>query len=443
MDRYVESIKNSLASLDMKYKETFIHPEEYGNDKINNAIKTGVEDINVIDTKIKNLGNQTNELLEKTVKRLDVVMDIINSEKERLQDIVMLCNVKTDYENAITLKDSDFTGDFEYEDGVFCCKVSNKNSITGKVETIEGNGYLGNKYVRSDNKYQERVLSTKNTSALLDNNLSTYWEYSRITASSTEEYLISDFNTDDAEANCTVTFKLKTPANELLLKSNLNTVKVIGVRYSNDGVKYNDLDIMPFTINQKNESYKNQGYIYGSNIIAFPKSTYIKITFQSTGYLNEVLAFERTVAQEDSDKIDTYTTVVPTAKRHVIRLNDIYFREKIYGGNGMLKSKELINSNLNIFAISVFANTYFPEGVPNDNIQFILTVNGNDYKVNPVNSHEDGIKIVRFSQGKIPNKYTKYIGEKIQSAYLTIKIRPYKGLTPYISNLKILLGDEI
>ena len=66
MDRYVESIKNSLSSLDMKYKETFIHPEEYGNDKINNAIKTGVEDINVIDTKIKNLGNQTNELLENT-----------------------------------------------------------------------------------------------------------------------------------------------------------------------------------------------------------------------------------------------------------------------------------------------------------------------------------------------------------------------------------------
>lgn len=443
MDRYVESIKNSLSSSDMQYKETFIHPEEYGNEKINQTIKDGFSDIINIDNKIKDLGKQTNELLEKTVKRLDVVMDVINSEKERLQDIVMLCNVKTDYENAISLIDSDFTGKFNYEDGVFSCQTSSTTSVTGTVETVEGNGYIGNKYVRNENKYQEKVISTKNSTALLDNNLSTYWEYSRVTASSTEPYLISDFHTDDAEANCTVTFKLKSAANELLLKSNLNTVKVVGVRYSNDGVKYNDLDILPFTINQKNESYKNQGYIYGSNIISFPKSSYIKITFQSTGYLNEILAFERTVTQEGSDKVDIITTIVPTAKRHVIRLNDSYFREKSYIGDSILKSKELINNDLNIFAISIFANVYFPEGVSEDNIRFTLTVNGNDYNIEPVNSQKNGIKIVRFSQGKIPNKYTKYIGEKIQSAHLTIKMRPQKGLTPYISNLKILLGDEI
>ena len=443
MDRYVSSIKESLSSKDMKYQEVFIHPEEYGNEKINTAIKTGVEDINIIDAKIKDLGNQTHELLEKTVKRLDVVMDIINSEKERLQDIVMLCNVKTDYENAISLNDSDFTGNYNYEEGVFSCPVSNRNSISAKVETVEGNGYVGNKYVRSNNKYQENILSTANAGALLDNNLSTYWEYSRVTASSVEPYLISDFNTDDAEGNCTVTFKLTNPANELQLKSNLNTVKVVGVRYSNDGVKYNDLDILPFTINQKNDTYKDQGYIYGSNIIAFPKSKYIKVTFQSTGYLNEVLAFERTVAQEDTDNVQTYTTIVPSAKRHVIRINDAYFKEKIYSGKASLKSRELIDSSLNIFAISVFANIYLPEGVTEDSVKFTLTVNGNDYVVNPVNSHTNGIKIVRFSQGKIPNKYTQYIGEKIQSAYLTVSIRPQQGLTPYVSNLKILLGDEI
>ena len=91
----------------------------------------------------------------------------------------------------------------------------------------------------------------------------------------------------------------------------------------------------------------------------------------------------------------------------------------------------------------LFPNIYLPEGLTNENIQFTLTVNGNDYKVQPVNSHENGIKIIRFSQGKMPNKYTQYIGEKIQSAILTIKMRPLKGLSPYINNLKILLGGEI
>lgn len=443
MDRYIESIKNSLSSTDMKYKETYIHPEEYGNEKINEAIKNGYEDIKTLDSKIKNLGKQTNELLEKTVKRLDIVMDVINSEKERLQDIVMLCNAKTDFENAITLKDSDFTGKFNYENGVFSCQTSSESYISGKIEAVEGNGYVGNKYVRNEKGYQEKIISTKNSTFLLDNNLSTYWEYSRITASSNEKYLISDFHTDSSEASCTITFELKSAANELLLKSNLNTIKVTGVRYSNDGVKYNDLDILPFTINQKSESYKNQGYIYGSNIISFPKSKYVKITFQSTGYLNEVIAFERTATKDESDKVETFTTVVPSAKRHVIRLNDVFFREKIFAGDAILKSKELINSDLKIFAISVFSNVYFPQGVSKDNIQFILTVNGEDYKINPINSYENGIKVIRFSQGKIPNKYTKYIGENIQSAFLTIKIKPHKGLTPYISNLKILLGDEI
>ena len=443
MDRYVESIKNSIKSSNMNYEEIFIHPEEYGNSKINEAIQKGYTDIIVLDNKIKDIGKQTNELLERTVNRLEVVMDVINSEKERLQDIVMLCNLKTDYENAISLIDSDFEGKFNYDNGVFSCSTTSNTSVSGKVENVEGNGYVGNKYVKSNSSYQEKIVSTKDTAALLDNNLSTYWEYSRITASSTEQYLISDFHTDDAEANCTVTFKLNDQANELLLKSNLNTVKVVGVRYSNDNLTYNDLDILPFTINQKNESYSNQGYIYGSNIISFPKSKYIKITFQSIGYLNEVLAFERSVAQEDSDKVDTYTTIVPSAKRHVVRLNDVYFREKIFVGDCIMNSKELIDKDTNIYAISVFANIYLPEGVSNESVKFILTVNGNDYNIQPINSYENGTKIIRFSQGKMPNKYTEYIGEKIQSASLTIKMKPQKGLTPYISNLKILLGDEI
>ena len=443
MDRYVDSIKNSLKTSNMIYEGTFIHPEEYGNEKLNQAIKNSVEDINSIDQKLKDLALSTSELLEKTVKRLDVVMDIVNSEKERLQDIVMLCNEKTDYENAISLIDTDFEGDFDYENGVFSCKSTNSATVSGIVSTVEGNGYIGNKYVKNSNGYQEDTLSTKNSSSLLDNNVSTYWEYSRITASSTEEHLISDFHTDDAEANCTVTFELSNAANELILKSNLNTVKVVGVRYSSDGVKYNDLDILPFTINKKDESYKNQGYIYGSNIISFPKSKYIKLTLQSTGYLNEVLAFERTVTKDNSEEVDTYTTIVQTAKRHVIRLNDIYFKQKKYAGEITIKSKELINSDLNIFAISVFANTYFPEGISDESVKFVLTVNGNDYDIIPVNSNENGIKIVRFSQGKIPNEYTQYIGEKVQSAFLTIKMKPQNNLTPYINNLKILLGDEI
>lgn len=174
MDRYVDFIKKSLSSNEMKSEESFIHPEEYGNEKINTVIKKSNEDIHLIDAKIKDLGKQTNELLERTVKRLEVVMDTINSEKERLQDIIMLCNLKTDYENAISLKDSDFNGKFTYENGVFSCKTANISNVVSSIEEVNGNGYEGNKYVRSNTSYQEKVIPTNSRYAAVDNNTSTY-----------------------------------------------------------------------------------------------------------------------------------------------------------------------------------------------------------------------------------------------------------------------------
>lgn len=441
MDRYVNEIKNSLTN-EMKYEKTFIHPEESGNEKVNKAFTNGFDDVTLIDKQLKDLAGKTEQLLERTTKRLDVVKDTILAEKERLQDISMLCNMKTDYDNAIPLKDSDFTGDFSFEDGVFYSKLSNSVPVKAIIEDVVGNGYEGNKYVVKDNKFLEEVINTKSKSFATDSNLSTYWEYSRITASNTEPYLISDFNTDDSEAKATVTLKFAAMANELMIKSSVDKVRVLAIKYSKDGINYNDVAMLPFTINNKDESYKNQGYIYGSNLISFPSSKYVKITFESIGYIDDILAFERTVT-DDKDQIETITTVVPTAKRHVIKLNDIYVKSKTYTSSSTMKTGELITKGTDIYAISIFANMYFPKGVPDNAIKFTLTVNGIDYEIQPVNSHKSGVKIIRFSQGKMPAEYTKYIGEKIQSAYLTISMSSRVQLTPYINNLKILLGGAI
>lgn len=441
MDRYVNEIKNSLTSK-MKYEKTFIHPEESGNEKLNKAFTNSFDDVTLIDKQLKDLANKTEELLDRTTKRLDVVKDTVLAEKERLQDISMLCNMKTDYDNAIPLKDSDFTGDFSFEDGVFYSKLSNSVPVRAVVDNVVGNGYEGNKYVIKDNKFLEEVINTKSKSFATDNNLSTYWEYSRITASNTEPYLISDFNTDDAEAKATVTLKFATLANELMIKSSVDKVRVLAIKYSKDGINYNDVAMLPFTINNKDESYKNQGYIYGSNLISFPSSKYIKITFESIGYIDDILAFERTVT-DDKDQIETITTIVPTAKRHVIKLNDIYVKSKTYTSSSTMKTGELITKGTDVYAISVFANMYFPEGVSDNSIKYTLTVNGIDYDIQPVNSHKSGVKIIRFSQGKMPAEYTKYIGEKIQSAFLTITMNSRVQLTPYVNNLKVLLGGAI
>ena len=137
MDRYVEDITKSLTT-NMVYEKTFIHPEEYGNEKINNAFDKGFTDVSNIDIQLKELAVKTEDVLSRTIKRLDVVKDTINAEKERLQDISMLCNAKTDYDNVIPLKDNSFIGTYTYEDGVFYSGLNTSSSVKFAVDDITG-----------------------------------------------------------------------------------------------------------------------------------------------------------------------------------------------------------------------------------------------------------------------------------------------------------------
>lgn len=173
MDRYVDMLHATLTT-DMISSETKIHPEEYGNLKINMATKEGLEDIQKIDNTIKELGNKIDDLLTRTTDRLENVKHIIISEKERLQDITMLCNNKTDYDNAIPLSDYHFEGDYNYKDGVFSSKTEQSTSNIVQIIDVSGNGYEGNKYVRKDMGYLSDVLDTSIKKYATDNNISDY-----------------------------------------------------------------------------------------------------------------------------------------------------------------------------------------------------------------------------------------------------------------------------
>lgn len=173
MDRYVDMINKTLDNYTISEK-TVLHPEEYGNRKINTATRENLEDIKKIDSNIKNLGSKVEDLMNRTTKRLDVVKDIITSEKERLQDITMLCNSKTDYDNAIPLTDYHFKGDYSFNDGVFTGKETQSTTNKAQVIEVTGNGYEGNKYVINNKDYLEHTLNTTVKKNIVDNNISTY-----------------------------------------------------------------------------------------------------------------------------------------------------------------------------------------------------------------------------------------------------------------------------
>jgi len=147
----------------------------------------------------------------------------------------------------------------------------------------------------------------------------------------------------------------------------------------------------------------------------------------------------------DNFIVNKEVTLVPTAKRHVIRINDMKAFKNEYKQVSTIRSRELITAQTN--AIAFFANENIPDFYENETasyIKYYLTINGRDFEVVPINSQRNGIKIIKTAQTIIQSSTTLVIEESIKSAYLTIVIEPFdKYTSPRISNIKILTGKKV
>lgn len=450
MDKSILDEKRELLLSDYipKYEQLYIHPEEGEDFRINTALQNIKSDIDKIDNLLINKGNAVSTLLSDTINRLDIVKDKILTEKERIQDIKMLCNKYTDFDKVITINNENTHGEYTYTDNSFLSYVKSYRKNTLYIDDIVGNGSEGNRYVFLNGDYVQNSLDTSNRKSLIDGSVNSYWEYQRITASATEKYLIHDFYPDSEEAKCTITLISSSKLNEIQILTPIDSTKVIGLQYSNDNINYTAIPIPDMTFN-KLDSYENTGYIYGSNLISVPNCYCVKITLQSDSSNNDVIAYERSMFQEETfDKektkeVQTETTFITSAKRHVIKINDILGYSNQYITNSTIKTDNLVDGSDKVYAVSVFANVYVPPQISEDCVEFILTVNGIDHTVQPINSELDGIKIIRFSKGKSKTEYTELTDEVINSVVLTINIKSSKNLTPYINNVKVLLGGEV
>lgn len=453
MDESILTSKLSILESNYNpiYEQLYIHPEEGESFKINEKLNDINYDLNNINNSIINTSNNVQSLLTLTINRLENINKKIINEKERLQDIKILCNKYTDFDKVILIKDDniDLFGECNYSDGVFSLSVNSFKTNSLMLQKVSGNGMEGNKYIYKDYSYIENSLDTTKQDALFDNSISTYWEYQRITASSTEKYLLNNFYMDSEDAVCTLTLVSDEKMNEIVISTDIENLKIIDLQYSNNNIDYYHIQ-MPTITFSKLDCYDNNNYIYGSGILSIPNCKYVKITFQSSGTTNDNIAFDKIMFKDESfdenEINNTFkeTVEVASAKRHLIKINDIKAYHKQYQRNSYVYTQELI-SDSTVYSISVFANVYIPEDLNNDAVSFILTVNGIDYEVVPINNNDkDGIKIIRYSQSTLAkSKYTKLTNELITSAYLTIKIKGTKDSTPYINNVKILLGGEI
>ena len=442
-----------LEEYAQKYDGLFLHPEAGRDCKLNESLDNIKTDLKSIDDILITTGTSVNNLLTNTIDRLAEVKRCIISEKERYQDIQMLCNRYTDFDNVKAMDDVTFTGNGTIVNGVYQASAKTVKKTDAAIVDIYGNGYEGNKFVYNNYEYQEEIYDTSERTNMIDEKVSTYYEYSRITVQNVQTENITYFNKDSENARCTITLSASELINYIDITTEDLGINVIGIQYSLDGIKYTDVNLPEkMSINDKLDGYQNYGYVYGSGLIAIPTCYYAKITLESTKNKNDVIAYEKTLFENEEDIIqnnatpvtNTATVIVNSARRCAIKINDLSVYYKRFMTTTLMKSDELITAPC--YSIGFFANVYVPDGfgLRTDNaVQFFMTINGIEYEMVPINSHSNGTKVIRFSGGKSNTAYTELINEKITSAVLTMVFNGVSEATPYVSNIKILMGGEI
>lgn len=148
------------------------------------------------------------------------------------------------------------------------------------------------------------------------------------------------------------------------------------------------------------------------------------------------------VVEIDGIKVAKKIIKLSTGKRHVIKINDISLYKNTYVNKTIIKTKNLIDKKTK--SIAIFANEYIPEGSNMTNpLKYIMTINGQEIEMVPINHDRNGIKIVKTSESEEISSYTYHMNDVITSAYLTITMSTNnEDFTPFISNLKILKGDR-
>lgn len=153
------------------------------------------------------------------------------------------------------------------------------------------------------------------------------------------------------------------------------------------------------------------------------------------------------ITETNSLGTDGYTLekkliTLSSAKRNTIKINDVCSEQNVYKTSNYIKTNNLLSYPVK--SVALVAVEYIPEHFTNKNcFTYILTINGKDFEIVPINSHKNGIKVIKTSEVQIDTYYSVYVNEPITSAILTIKINsPNTAESPFVSHIKLLTGER-
>ena len=429
------------------YSGYSIHPESEPDVTEMNGVLDEIHlDLMALQREIVHSAEQYGSLLKGAKRRIENVNNKVLIEEERIKDLNAICGNYDEFSSVVTLTDKEMYGSYlAYDSRTFC----NSGSMTKVVPTIisvNGNGYEGNAFVMVDGEYAAESVSTANRNYMTDDSISTAWEYSRLTMDRTEKKYPSQANFDSQEAQCSIVITAPERFTSLALASDLDNIVIEDIMISNNsGMSFQSvMRTKEVRINNMDDKYQKGGYAYGSGVISFPGTQWLKIVLRSGGATSDKIAFNwRDTAHSTPDNIVTVVQELPTAKRHVIRINNLELFKGSFSHDTTLVTDELIDKPVK--SLAIFANEYIPEQFDSQYCycQYSLAINGIEYTMVPLNSDRDnGYKIIRFSDHSSQDEYVKEIFEPIKTARLTVKMYTEdSAFTPYLSNLKICYGE--
>lgn len=411
-----------------------IQPEEepsYNN--VSDNVAESIMDIANLDHNI-NLSSQEYQALKENMdERLTDIQERLNYEKELLQDTNMICGNISEFTNVKPLNSSVFTGAFYTEnDGeTFSCPHSETELLSYSIEDVSGNGRAGNENVKEPEGANISKIDTSQDKLLYDQNLSTAWEYERLETFDKDRAKNGAIYYDTDPVRCTIILYTRLQATQIKINTEDPYLILEDVRVSVDGDYYTSAIREELEFNNKEAIYNNYQYIYGSGVIAFSPSNYIKLTFRSNIVTDDII-------------VDDSNAVLDAVKRKVISIRQIELYNNDYT-YATMESNEIIQSGA-LQSLAVFANVYVPPNFPSTSnyVLFYLTVNGTDYPIVPINGNDTGTKIIRYNTSpSYISRYSLYINTPITSAKLKIKMKPYNDIqTPFVSHIKLCVGKE-
>lgn len=268
-----------------EYEETNVR--EY-NDMVNEVY----HDINALTIGFRDCAKNYYNLMAETKERLSVIQEDLKIERDKLIDVNILCNKYTDFSTVMDLTDDDLYGSYSYENGIIASVIKGSSKIPYNIERIDGNGYEGNDYVYKDNKFVSASMNTNNREYIKDDSTITAFEYSRITASSSEKEIFQDVNLDSSEARVTLTLSSKSAFNKIIVASSSADAIITTISISDDNVHYKDIMTTPIAINEISK-FDTVNYTPGSGMLSFPSTHYVRLTMESNSVTDDIIAFEK------------------------------------------------------------------------------------------------------------------------------------------------------